>query len=101
MKSNKIKFIPHIALIVFFTLTGFSAFAHFGSKGPYGGSVSCGLAYDSLVYIGTFNGGVYRSTNSSLVAWTPIPVGLKSGKISALAHSGSYLFAATLDSGIY
>ena len=50
MKSNKIKFIPHIALIVFFTLTGFSAFAHFGSKGPYGGSVSCGLAYDSLVY---------------------------------------------------
>lgn len=102
MKTKNIKINFSIfSFLLFFSLISFTASAHFGSKGPFGGSVSCGLAYDSLVYIGTFNGGVYRSTNSGLVAWTPLSVGLKSGKISALAHSGSYLFAATADSGIY
>ena len=76
-------------------------FAHFGSKGPYGGSVSCAIVKDTTVYLGTFSGGVYISTNSRFVNWTPRPVGLKSGKISALAHTGSYLFAATADSGVY
>jgi len=75
--------------------------AHFGSKGPYGGSVSTGIATSTAVYLGTANGGVYESTNSSVVAWRARPVGLKSGKISALAHTGSYLFAGTADSGIF
>lgn len=75
--------------------------AHFGSKGPFGGGVNVAISYDSLVYLGTFNGGVYISTNSKLVSWTARPVGLKSGKITALAHSGKYLFAGTADSGVY
>jgi len=76
-------------------------FAHFGPRGPLGGTVSTAIAHDSLVYLGTVNGGVYISTNSRLVGWTARPVGLKSGRITALAHTGSYLFAATADSGIY
>lgn len=74
--------------------------AHFGSKGPFGGSISCMAVRDTNVYIGTFSGGVFESTNSQLNTWRPRPVGLKSGNIHALAHTGSYLFAAT-DSGIY
>lgn len=75
--------------------------AHFGSKGPFGGTVSCAITHNGFVYLGTREGGVFESTNTQLVAWRARPVGLKSGKISALAHSGSYLFAATADSGVY
>ena len=90
-----------LALLAVVLLTSNSAYAHFGSKGPFGGSVSCSTTFDSVVYVGTANGGVYRSSNSQLLAWTAMPVGLKSGKMTALAHSGSYLFAGTLDSGVY
>ncbi|HET6225085.1 MAG TPA: T9SS type A sorting domain-containing protein [Bacteroidia bacterium] len=78
-----------------------STYAHFGSKGPNGGSVSCSITYDTTVYIGTKEGGVYESTTSKLVNWRARPVGLKSGKITALTHSDSYLFAGTADSGVY
>ncbi len=78
-----------------------SAEAHFGSKGPFGGSVSAATSNGNTVYIGTAEGGVYESTDSTVVTWRARPVGLKSGKITALAHTGSYLFAATADSGIY
>ncbi|MES2689339.1 MAG: heme utilization protein, partial [Bacteroidota bacterium] len=87
-----------IALLLFIS---FHASAHFGSKGPFGGTVSCAIARDSLVYIGTTNGGVYISSTNGLTAWTVRPVGLTSGKITALAHSGSYLLAGTADSGIF
>ncbi|HTF80752.1 MAG TPA: hypothetical protein VL947_03470, partial [Cytophagales bacterium] len=79
----------------------FPSYAHFGSKGPFGGSVSTAITQGNTVYIGTSFGGVYESTDSTLSAWRARPVGLKSGKITALAHTGSYLFAATADSGIY
>lgn len=98
MKQN------YINILVFFTLSFFLTnrlWAHFGSKGPFGGSVSVAIAHDSTVYIGTFNGGVYESTNSTLTNWRPLPVGLKSGKITALTHSGTNLFAGTLDDGVY
>ena len=85
----------------FFLLITFNAQAHFGSKGPFGGSVSCGIATGTAVYLGTDNGGVYESTTSAVTAWRARPVGLKSGKITSLAHTGSYLFASTADSGIY
>lgn len=75
--------------------------AHFGSKGPFGGTVSCATTFDTTVYIGTLTGGVYSSTSSKLVGWKPMPVGLKSGRITALAHTGTNLYAATADSGIF
>jgi len=97
MKTFKNYFI----ILFLFIFSSINSFAHFGSKGPYGGSVTCCITYDTTVYVGTAEGGVYESTTSKLVAWRPRPVGLKSGKITALAHSGTYLFAATADSGIY
>ena len=78
-----------------------ATFAQFNSKGPFGGSVSCSIAVDTSVYVGTLNGGVFQSTTSQLLAWRPLVVGLKSGKITALTYSGLDLFAATADSGIY
>lgn len=97
MKTSKI----HFLFSFLFIISSYTLFAHFGSKGPNGGSVTCSITYDTTVYLGTKEGGVYESTTSKLVAWRPRPVGLKSGKITALAHSGKYLFAATADSGVY
>lgn len=75
--------------------------AHFGSKGPFGGTVSCMVTAGDTVYVGTKTGGVYESTTAALVAWRARPVGLKSGNITAIAHTGKYLYAATADSGIF
>jgi photosystem II stability/assembly factor-like uncharacterized protein len=88
-------------LTIAFAVSFLCSFAHFGSKGPYGGAVSCSIVHDTTVYIGTNNGGVFESTSSKLLGWRPRPVGLKSGKITALTHSGKDLYAATADSGIY
>ncbi len=77
-------------LLLAVTLLGSSnsLFAHFGTKGPFGGSVTCGILDSSnLVILGTANGGVYASTTYSLTAWSARVVGLKSGKITALAHT--------------
>ena len=98
MKKNKYIL---LTLLFIFTTLAITTNAHFGSKGPFGGSVSTMLTVDSTVYIGTFTGSVYQSSNSRLVTWTPRPVGIKSGSITALAHTGKYLFAATADSGIF
>jgi photosystem II stability/assembly factor-like uncharacterized protein len=92
-------------------LTATSAFAHFGSKGPYGGgTVTSYVIQKDTIYVGTANGGVYAATwtkgtvvaNDSILSnWSAKPVGLKSGKIVALTHSGKYAIAATSDSGIF
>jgi photosystem II stability/assembly factor-like uncharacterized protein len=90
------------AIAICFALTSYiNLNAHFGSKGPFGGSVSCMTSYDSTVYVGTFTGGVYESTSSKLTSWRARPVGLKQGHITALAHTGKALFAASADSGVY
>ncbi len=91
-------------------LTATSAFAHFGSKGPYGGgTVTSYVIQKDTIYVGTANGGVYAATwtkgatvNDSILSnWSAKPVGLKSGKIVSLAHTGKYAIAATADSGIF
>lgn len=101
MNINNYKFFRTATLLVLAFLCSQALWAHFGSRGPFGGSVSVAMSYDSTVFIGTFNGGVYQSTNSRLVAWRAIPVGLRSGKITALAHNGTHLFAGTADAGVY
>jgi len=91
-----------IAVFIAFLSVSTETFAHFGSKGPFGGTVTCAIKDgNNTVYLGTSAGGVFESTTSALVAWRARPVGLKSGKITALAHTGSYLFAATADSGVF
>lgn len=99
---NKIKNIQLlIGMTAILLFTAGSSFAHFGTKGPYGGSVSCAAVNDSTVYIGTMTGGVFESTSSQLIKWRARPVGLKSGQVHALEHTGSYLFAVTGESGVY
>jgi hypothetical protein len=75
--------------------------AHYGPRGLVGGNVTCGTHYNGIVYLGTQDGGVFESTNSTLVAWRLRAVGLKSGKINTLLHSGAQLYTATSDSGVY
>ena len=101
--NNTIKSIAVIAAILFINQ---NSFAHFGSKGPLGGTVTtfCVIKKnnsqtDSIIFAGTANGGIYQSTNGT--SWSAKPVGLKSGKITAITHTGKYLFAATADSGIF
>ena len=89
------------AAAFFMLFVSLSSFAHFGSKGPFGGTVTCSVTVADTVYFGTAEGGVYESTSAALVGWRPRPVGLKSGKIAALAYSGKYLYAATADSGVF
>jgi photosystem II stability/assembly factor-like uncharacterized protein len=92
-------------------LSATSTLAHFGSKGPYGGgTVTSYVIQKDTIYVGTANGGVYAATwtkgavvvNDSILSnWSAKPVGLKSGKIVSLAHTGKYAIAATADSGIF
>jgi len=101
IQINIFKIFISIVFISLFTLT---TQAHFGSKGPYGGTVSCSIVVADTVFVGTAEGGVYQSTqntSSLLVGWKPIPVGLKSGKITAIAYTGFHVYVATADSGIF
>jgi len=90
--------VTSVALVLFLSI---QSNAHFGSKGPFGGTVSFMITAGDTVYVGTKEGGIYESTTAALVAWRARPVGLKSGKITAIAHTGKNLFAATADSGIF
>ncbi|MCE3227687.1 MAG: heme utilization protein [Bacteroidetes bacterium] len=70
--------------------------AHWTTKGPYGGKVKCMTTCDTLVYVGTFDGGVYRSTNSFLTAWRYANYdGLTNSTINDLSSIGKKVIAAT------
>jgi hypothetical protein len=105
MKNSTIKYlIQLLTSSMLVCVITFTSEAHFGSKGPFGGTVSCSIVIADTLFVGTAEGGVYQSTqstNSLLVGWKPIPVGLKSGKITAIAHTGFHAYAATADSGIF
>jgi hypothetical protein len=89
------------SILALFLLISNISFGHFGARGLLGGSIKVGIEYNGIVYLGTEDAGVFESTNNQLVAWRARPVGLKSGKITALTHSGKELYAATADSGVF
>ena len=95
------KTITKLSLVLaYVALTATSALAHFGSKGPYGGgTVTSSVVKGDTIYVGTSNGGVYQSLK--LGSWSAKNVGLKSGQIVSLVHTGKYAIAATADSGIF
>ena len=104
------KTITKIGLALTGIMLSATSYAHFGSKGPYGGGkVTCSVTKKDTVYLGTANGGVYSGVrkydatakDTIIVSWSAKPVGLKSGKIVGLAHTGKYAIAATADSGIF
>jgi len=96
MNSKKLQILSALLLLI-----SQLSFAHFGQRGPLGGTITCAHVYDSTVYFGTAEGGVFESTTSKLVAWRARPVGLHSGKITAITHTGKYLFTGTADKGVY
>lgn len=104
------KTITKLTLFLAVLVSTSTALAHFGSKGPFGGgTVTCSVTKKDTVYIGTANGGVYAGTrkydaitrDTIIASWSARPVGLKSGKIVGLTHTGKYAIAATADSGIF
>lgn len=83
-------------------LVSFSTYAHWTTKGPYGGHVSAFGAVDTVVFMGSKTGGVYGSTNTQFTAWSyKNYTGLGSGNVTALTSLGRKLVAGTSDSGIY
>ena len=94
------KTITKIGLALTGIMLSATSFAHFGSKGPYGGgTVTSSVVIGDTVYVGTENGGVYQSLK--LASWSPKNVGLASGKIVSLTHNGKYAIAASADSGLF
>ena len=74
--------------------------------GPFGGSVVC-ISYQpqvqGLVYVGTWGGGVYKSTDSG-AHWSPASSGLDNLYINSLAvdpSNADVLYAGTYSMGIY
>ena len=69
------------------------------TSGPYGGTVSWLLVNGSTVFAAAGPAGVFRSTNNG-TSWTGANMGLASSAVSALAASGTDLFAGT-DRGVF
>jgi photosystem II stability/assembly factor-like uncharacterized protein len=56
---------------------------------------------DTIIYVGTFEGGVFRTVNKNARAWRAVNTGLTSGRINAIATLGRQVIVGTSDSGIY
>lgn len=94
---NKIKTLFSLLLL---SLLSISSSAHWSTKGPYGGSVSCFTVMDTILFAGTYTGGVYKSTNQQGTAWRYVNyTGLTNAHIHALTSIGKKLIAGT-DSGV-
>ncbi|MBO9698936.1 MAG: T9SS type A sorting domain-containing protein [Sporocytophaga sp.] len=97
---NTYKFLRKIFLISTYLISTVT-FAHWNSKGPFGGSASCMHTADTNTYVGTNGGGIFRTTNKQGIKWTATNAGLKSGDITSLTSIGSYVLAGTPDEGIF
>jgi hypothetical protein len=83
-------------------LTATISEAHFTTKGPWGGSVKCMLTTDTLIFVGTANGGVFRSSSSAATSWRYANyTGLSNASINSLANIGGYVLAATQGGGVF
>ena len=64
------------------------------TNGPYGGSITCFAVDSTTIFAGTYNGGVFQSTNNGQ-SWTATKAGLVNTNIRVLATDGMNLFAGT------
>lgn len=77
------------------TITAFAQWAE--TSGIEGGNVTALLPTDKGLFVGTQDGGVYRSTNDGRI-WTPAKTGLPSkATIYSLGAQGGALFAGTAE----
>ena len=77
------------------------ASAHWGSKGPYGGSVKCMTVIDTFVYVGTPDGGLYRSTSKNILSWKALNNVMSTGKINAITALGTTIVVGSADQGVF
>ena len=66
----------------------------------YQSEVNSLAVLDSDIFAGTFNTGIFRSTDKG-VTWTAVDNGFTGTYVMTLAASGTTIFAATGDSGIF
>lgn len=99
--NNKRETLKGTSILLSFLLLSTISFAHWNSKGPYGGSVKCFAVVDTNVYAGSPTGGVFRSTTSKITAWKSVANGLTSGKINTLSSIGTTVIAGSADQGFY
>jgi hypothetical protein len=64
------------------------------TNGPYGGDVTCFAASGANLFAGTFQGGVFLSTNSG-TSWAAVNTGMTNTNVWTFAVSGGNLFAGT------
>src|SRR5690348_11119640 len=101
MKIISTSFHKALLILAGLLIPAISSFAHWTTKGPYGGRVKCMIAADTLVFIGTYDGGIYRSTNKSVTAWRYANyTGLTDPSITAMSYIGNKVVAGTA-SGIF
>jgi len=93
---------PHILFLATATaLSAVPASAHWNSKGPYGGSVSCMAAVDTNVFVGTYEGGLFINSNPAATVWKPVNQGMTSGHITSVTQIGGHIIAGTADAGVF
>ncbi len=56
------------------------------TNGPYGGLIKCYAVNGSSIFVGTDQGGIYRSTNDGLT-WISVNIGLTNKKVFSLLVS--------------
>lgn len=94
------KVIPVLAISFLFFFSQ-QALANWGTQGPYGGTVKCMTVIDTFVYVGTPEGGLYRSTTRNAVAWKTFNNVMTTGKINAIAALGATLVVGSADQGVF
>ncbi len=96
------KKIRYLFWVVFFACTNLSA-QWLQTNGPEGGAINC-LATDNTNLFAGCSNGIFLSTNEG-ATWTAINNGLvfsgNDDKVTALAISGTYIYAATRYNGIF
>ena len=90
-----------LSLIIFVILVNHDINAQWVDTGcPFGGYVQAILTAEPQIFIGTNQGGVYRSTDNG-ANWAQVNNGLTNTDVTALKFSGSNLFAGTSTEGIF
>jgi len=90
-----------IAVLLYIILLSSNTTAQWVDTGcPFGGYTQAIATAEPQIFIGTNQGGVYRSTDNG-ANWSQINTGLTNTDVTALIFSGSNLFAGTSFGGIY
>ncbi len=67
---------------------------------PYGASIYCLASSNGNLYAGTYNRGIFRSTDNG-ESWTQIDSGLTETKICSLVTSSNDVYAGTYNGGVF